>query len=66
MSTPPSAPLPTPTMMDIGVASPSAHGQAMMSTDTAAISPNASAGAGPQTAQAMNAATAMSITAGTK
>jgi hypothetical protein len=25
------------TMMEMGVASPSAHGQAMMSTDTAAV-----------------------------
>ena len=33
------APRPTPTMIDIGVASPSAHGQAMISTDTAAIRP---------------------------
>ena len=30
------APRPTPTMIDIGVAKPSAHGQAMISTDTAA------------------------------
>ena len=30
------APRPTPTMIDIGVASPSAHGQAMISTATAA------------------------------
>ena len=33
--TPFSAPLPVPTMIDSGVASPSAHGQAMISTDTA-------------------------------
>ena len=39
ISTPPSAPLPTPTMIDIGVARPSAQGQAMISTDTPAISP---------------------------
>ena len=38
ISTPCCAPRPTPTMMDIGVASPSAQGQAMMSTATAAIS----------------------------
>jgi hypothetical protein len=37
--TPAVAPLPTPTMMDMGVASPSAQGQAMIRTDTAAISP---------------------------
>ena len=38
ISTPASAPRPTPTMIDIGVASPSAHGQAMISTVTAATS----------------------------
>ena len=39
ISTPDCAPRPTPTMIDIGVARPSAHGQAMISTDTAAIRP---------------------------
>ena len=39
ISTPSPAPRPTPTMIDIGVARPSAHGQAMISTDTAAIRP---------------------------
>ncbi|MNC89063.1 hypothetical protein D3C83_49560 [compost metagenome] len=34
-STPSVAPLPVATMIDMGVASPSAHGQAMMSTATA-------------------------------
>ena len=34
-STPSCAPRPTPTMIDMGVARPSAHGQAMMSTATA-------------------------------
>ena len=34
-STPSCAPRPTPTMMDIGVAKPRAHGQAMMRTATA-------------------------------
>ncbi len=38
MSTPACAPRPTPTMIDIGVASPSAQGQAMISTETAAMS----------------------------
>jgi hypothetical protein len=36
MSTPASAPRPTPTMIDMGVASPNAQGQAMISTATAA------------------------------
>ncbi len=39
ISTPAWAPRPTPTMIDIGVASPSAQGQAMISTDTAATRP---------------------------
>ncbi len=33
------APFPTPTMMDMGVAKPRAQGQAIISTDTAAIKP---------------------------
>ena len=37
-STPASAPRPVPTMIDIGVASPSAHGQAMIKTATALTS----------------------------
>ena len=40
-------------MMDIGVARPSAQGQAMMSTATAAIERVGEAGAGPHTSQAM-------------
>ena len=39
ISTPAWAPRPTPTMIDIGVASPSAQGQAMISTLTAATRP---------------------------
>ena len=39
ISTPACAPRPTPTMIDIGVARPSAHGQAMISTETAATRP---------------------------
>ena len=35
ISTPASAPRPVPTMIDIGVARPSAHGHAMISTATA-------------------------------
>ena len=38
ISTPALAPRPTPTMIDIGVARPSAQGQAMISTVTAATS----------------------------
>ncbi len=36
ISTPAWAPRPTPTMIDMGVARPSAQGQAMISTETAA------------------------------
>ena len=39
ISTPAWAPRPTPTMIDMGVASPSAQGQAMISTATAATRP---------------------------
>ena len=56
---------PTPTMIDIGVASPSAQGQAMISTVTAATSALEKRGSGPKTSQAMNAASATAITAGT-
>ena len=65
MRTPALAPLPTPTMMDIGVASPSAQGHAMMSTDTAATTASPSAGAGAQIIQAANAMAAEAMTAGT-
>ena len=55
ISTPACAPRPTPTMIDIGVARPSAQGQAMISTLTAATRPKASRGSGPNQAQAPNA-----------
>ena len=41
------APLPVPTMIDSGVARPSAHGQAMISTATAETSASVNAGGGP-------------------
>ncbi len=59
------APRPTPTMIDIGVASPSAQGQAMISTVTAATRPKVKRGSGPNVIQAANAAIAAAITAGT-
>ena len=65
ISTPAPAPRPVPTMMAIGVARPSAHGQAMMSTATALTSAWASRGSGPHTLQAANAISAMTTTAGT-
>ncbi|CAM7091076.1 Uncharacterised protein [Escherichia coli] len=65
INTPAWAPLPTPTIIDIGVASPSAQGQAIIRTDTAAIRPCAILGSGPQTDQITKATTAISITRGT-
>jgi hypothetical protein len=65
MRTPISAPRPTPTMIDMGVARPSAQGQAMMRTLTAATRPNAKRGSGPKTDQAMKARIAITITSGT-
>ena len=64
-SIPARAPLPTPTMIDIGVARPSAQGQAMISTDTAATSPKASLGSGPNSAHARKASAATRTTSGT-
>ena len=52
-------------MIDIGVARPSAQGQAMISTLTAATSPKAKRGSGPNVAQAAKAMSATAITAGT-
>ena len=60
------APLPVPTMIDSGVARPSAHGQAMISTDTADTSAKVSAGAGPTTNHTANVAMAIAMTTGTK
>ena len=60
------APLPVPTMIDSGVARPSAHGHAMISTATADTSANVNAGDGPTAYQVANVAIAMNITAGTK
>ena len=52
-------------MIDIGVASPSAQGQAMISTDTAATTACARRGSGPKKVQPKNASAATRITAGT-
>ena len=52
-------------MIDIGVASPSAQGQAMISTETAASRAKAKRGSGPQTNQAAKAANAITTTSGT-
>ena len=50
ISTPASAPRPVPTMIAMGVASPSAQGQAMISTATALTSACAKRGCGPEQA----------------
>ena len=66
-STPIVAPRPVATMIDIGVASPSAHGHAMMSTATTFTRACARRGSGPTIAQAANVTTATATTAaGTK
>ena len=61
---PSSAARPVATMMDVGVASPMAHGQAMMRTATALT--RASAREGPSTIQTRNVSAATARTAGTK
>ena len=48
-----SAPLPVPTMMAVGVARPSAQGQAMMSTATKLSKANVREGSGPAKNQIM-------------
>ena len=65
-STPAAAPRPLATMMDIGVARPSAHGHAMMSTATALTSAWAVRGSGPRSHQIAAVSAATATTAGTK
>ena len=64
MSRPSWAPRPVPTISAVGVARPSAHGQAMISTATAAV--NAYAALSPVPSQNPSVATAMPMTTGTK
>ena len=66
MSTPSRAPRPTPTMIDMGVARPSAHGQAMIRTATALTTAWASLGSGPRDIHTTNVATEINSTTGTK
>ena len=66
MSTPNCAPRPMPTMIDIGVANPSAHGQAIIKTATALTMACANLGSGPQIPHAASVVSAANITAGTK
>ena len=56
-------PRPVPTMIAVGVASPSAHGQAMISTATAATRP--ACGSSASSVQPAKVARAMAITTGT-
>ena len=64
-STPACAPRPVPTMIDIGVASPSAQGQAMISTAMALSSAWPTRGSGPTRLQVMKVTTAIRMTSGT-
>ncbi len=52
-------------MIDRGVASPSAHGQAMISTATADTSASVNAGGGPRMNHTVKVTTAVAMTAGT-
>ena len=65
ISTPARAPRPIPTMIDIGVARPSAQGQAMISTATALTRACARRGSGPSSDQTRNVTAAAATTAGT-
>ena len=62
MSRPSCAPRPVPTISAVGVASPSAHGQAMISTATAAV--NAKLALSPVPSQKPSVATASPMTIG--
>jgi hypothetical protein len=64
MSRPSWAPRPVPTMSAVGVASPRAHGQAMMSTATIAV--NAKSAGSPEPSQNPRVPAAMMRTTGTK
>ncbi len=66
MRMPNCAPLPVPTMTEVGVASPSAQGQAMMSTAIAFKNAYVSLGSGPSVNHTMNVTVAIPITEGTK
>ncbi len=63
--TPACAPRPVPTMIAMGVARPSAQGQAIISTATAFTIATAKRGSGPRSIQMAKVITATAITAGT-
>ena len=58
--------MPIAIITEIGVASPSAHGQAITSTATAVTTAKLSRGSGPARAHTPNVTSETSITAGTK
>ena len=60
------APRSVPTISAVGVASPSAHGQAMMSTATAAVNARSAAPVAAAVSQNPRVAAAKAITTGTK
>src|ERR1700743_573897 len=64
-NTPARAARPIATITEIGVAKPSAQGQAMISTATALASAKANAGGGPNAIQAMKVMTETAMTPGT-
>ena len=65
-NTPNAAPRPVATMIDIGVANPRAHGQAMINTATALSNAMVPLGPGPNIIHTAKVRPAMAITAGTK
>ena len=65
-STPCDAALPLATIIDIGVAKPSAHGQAIINTETALIKPKTQLGCGPKKPHAKKLSKAMLTTESTK
>ena len=66
INTPAAAPRPTATIIDIGVARPSAHGQAMIKTATAFNSACENRGSGPTFHHTMKVIIAATTTPGTK
>ena len=63
---PAAAPRPVPTIIDIGVAKPSAHGQAIIRTATAFTIAKARRGSGPHIPQIIAVIIEVRITTGTK
>ena len=66
INTPTVAPNPVPTITDIGVARPNAHGHAIIRTVTALANANTKAGSGPQIAHVVNEMIEILTTTGTK